>query len=155
MIPLTKSSDAGLCCFLWSAPEQTVEQTLKTPGDLRRHPTHYDVNVINIFKMLVIQQGFWHGFYSITQPPVYNRQIKCDSSLVTLIDVPVSHVIHDLFEMCNRQLSLTPYHFPNPNTADYDWYFTFVSVLNWHQLSNCIICEHAVPNSWATPGIWT
>ena len=30
-IPLTKASDAGPWCFLWSAPEQTVEQTPETP----------------------------------------------------------------------------------------------------------------------------
>ena len=30
-IPLTKASDAELWCFLWSVPEQTVEQTIKTP----------------------------------------------------------------------------------------------------------------------------
>ena len=30
-IPLTKASDAELWCFLWSAPEQTVEQTIETP----------------------------------------------------------------------------------------------------------------------------
>ena len=30
-IPLTKASDAELWCFLWSAPEQTVEQTMETP----------------------------------------------------------------------------------------------------------------------------
>ena len=28
-IPLTQASDAELWCFLWSAPEQTVEQTIK------------------------------------------------------------------------------------------------------------------------------
>ena len=28
---LTKASDAELWCFLWSAPEQTVEQTIVTP----------------------------------------------------------------------------------------------------------------------------
>ena len=28
---LTKVSDAQRRCFLWSAPEQTVEQTIKTP----------------------------------------------------------------------------------------------------------------------------
>ena len=28
---LTKASDAELWCFLWSAPEQTVEQTMETP----------------------------------------------------------------------------------------------------------------------------
>ena len=27
-IPLTKASDTELWCFLWSAPEQTVEQTI-------------------------------------------------------------------------------------------------------------------------------
>ena len=30
-IPLTKASDAELRCFLWSAPQQTVEQTIKMP----------------------------------------------------------------------------------------------------------------------------
>ena len=30
-IPHTKASDAELWCFLWSAPEQTVEQTIETP----------------------------------------------------------------------------------------------------------------------------
>ena len=29
--PLKKASDAELWCFLWSAPEQTVEQTIETP----------------------------------------------------------------------------------------------------------------------------
>ena len=29
-IPLTKASDAGLRCFLWSVPEQTVEQTIES-----------------------------------------------------------------------------------------------------------------------------
>ena len=30
-IRLTKATDAELWCFLWSAPEQTVEQTIETP----------------------------------------------------------------------------------------------------------------------------
>ena len=30
-IPLTKADDAELSCFLWSAPEQTVGQTIETP----------------------------------------------------------------------------------------------------------------------------
>ena len=29
-IPLTEASDAELWCFLWSVPEQTVEQTIET-----------------------------------------------------------------------------------------------------------------------------
>ena len=30
MDPLTKANDAEVWCFLWPAPEQTVQQTLKT-----------------------------------------------------------------------------------------------------------------------------
>ena len=30
-IPLIKTSDAELWCFLWSAPEQTVEETIEPP----------------------------------------------------------------------------------------------------------------------------
>ena len=30
-IPLTKASDAELWCFLWAAPQQTVEWTIETP----------------------------------------------------------------------------------------------------------------------------
>ena len=29
--PLPKASDAELCCFLWSAPEQPVEHTVEAP----------------------------------------------------------------------------------------------------------------------------
>ena len=29
--PPTKASDAELWCFLWSTPEQTIEQTIETP----------------------------------------------------------------------------------------------------------------------------
>ena len=30
-IPLTKASDTELWCFLWSAPVQTIEQTIENP----------------------------------------------------------------------------------------------------------------------------
>ena len=30
-IPLTKASDVELWCFIWSAPEQTAEQSVETP----------------------------------------------------------------------------------------------------------------------------
>ena len=39
-IPLTKTSDTELWCFLWSAPEQTEEQTIEKRG------AHYDVTVM-------------------------------------------------------------------------------------------------------------
>ena len=46
-IPLTKVSDEGLWCFLWSAPEQTAEQNNGDVGDLRHHRAHYDVTVMD------------------------------------------------------------------------------------------------------------
>ena len=44
-IPLTKVSDAELWCFLWSAPEQTVEQTIETPVIW---DAHFDVTVMRV-----------------------------------------------------------------------------------------------------------
>ena len=50
-IPLTKASDAELWCFLWSAPEQTADQTIETlviwdAGDLSYRRAHYDITVM-------------------------------------------------------------------------------------------------------------
>ena len=45
-IPCTKASDAELWCFLWSAFEQAVKETIGDAGDLRRHCTHYDITVM-------------------------------------------------------------------------------------------------------------
>ena len=45
-ILLTKASEVELWCFLWSVPEQTVEQPNRDTGDLRRRHAHYDVTVI-------------------------------------------------------------------------------------------------------------
>ena len=43
----TKASDAEFWCFLWSAPEETV-QWANTPdaGDFRRHRAHYGVTAM-------------------------------------------------------------------------------------------------------------
>ena len=41
-IPLTKASNQKLLSFLWSAPEQTVEQAIDAV-DLRRHYAYYDI----------------------------------------------------------------------------------------------------------------
>ena len=45
-ILLTKASDAELWCFLWCAPEQTVEQTIETPVIWKHHGAHYYVIVM-------------------------------------------------------------------------------------------------------------
>ena len=51
-IPLTKASDMELWCFLWSTPEQTVEQTIKmlviwdAIALIQKFKIHYDVTVM-------------------------------------------------------------------------------------------------------------
>ena len=40
-IPLTKASNAELCCFLWSAPWVNGRINNREAGDLRRHRAHY------------------------------------------------------------------------------------------------------------------
>ena len=46
-IPLKKACDAELSCFLWSAPEQTFEQTIDTPVIWDVHRVHYDDTVMD------------------------------------------------------------------------------------------------------------
>ena len=74
-IPLTKASDAELWCFLWSGPEQTVEQT-NDMCNLRRHRVHYDVSVMMRNIRPVIAQYFiklfawwcWNSLFVIEYP---------------------------------------------------------------------------------------
>ena len=54
-IPLTKASDARLCCFLWSAPNNDWVNN-REAGDLRRHRAHYDVIVIFFGKRTLLNQ---------------------------------------------------------------------------------------------------
>ena len=44
---LTKSSNAELWCFLWSASELTNWANSRDAGDLRRHCAHHDVTVMD------------------------------------------------------------------------------------------------------------
>ena len=53
-IPLTKASDAELWCFLWSASEQTFQQTIGKPLIFRRHRAQYDVTALS-----QLAGGFW------------------------------------------------------------------------------------------------
>ena len=45
-IPLTKASDAGLWCFLWSAHQINGWVNNREAGDLSRNCAHYDVTVM-------------------------------------------------------------------------------------------------------------
>ena len=46
-IPLTKANDASLWCFLWCAPEQTVEVTFETSVIWRHHSAYCDDTVMS------------------------------------------------------------------------------------------------------------
>ena len=71
-IPLTKkASDAELWCFLWSAPEQTVEKTIETP-------------VIWDAIALIMTSLQWDDFDSLRPGGAYKCQ-KTGSSLVQVI----------------------------------------------------------------------
>ena len=67
-IPLTKASRAGLWCFLWHAPEQTVDKH-RDAGDLRRHRAHYDVIVMTYHKYP--DQAVVHKYWTI-----HNRMLR-------------------------------------------------------------------------------
>ena len=47
-IPRTKTSDAELWCFLWSAPWINGWGSNSEAGDLRRHRAHYDATVKHV-----------------------------------------------------------------------------------------------------------
>ena len=71
-IALTKASNAEIWYFLWSAPEQTVEQTMETKqaSDLRRHHAHYDATIMKIFSLrhrIVSKIIFIAGSWSATR----------------------------------------------------------------------------------------
>ena len=53
-IPRTKASDAELWCFLWSASESTVEQTIVR---LLIWDAHYDVTVVLFVKHIVLREN--------------------------------------------------------------------------------------------------
>ena len=52
-IPRSKASNAGLWCFLWSAPWINGWVNNHETGDLRRQRTHYDVIVMHINSMQI------------------------------------------------------------------------------------------------------
>ena len=51
-IPLIKAGDPELGCFIWSAPEQTVDS--RDAYDLRRHRPHYDVTIMSTTIQVVV-----------------------------------------------------------------------------------------------------
>ena len=84
-IPLTKASDAVLWCFLWSAPEQTVKQTIETPGlgpssrSLLRHCNVITNNYDSVLLLLVLIMWWCNSCVSLSIQSVLRVSIwnKC------------------------------------------------------------------------------
>ena len=64
-IPFTKASDVVLWCFLWSAPEQTVEQTIKTT-------VIWDAIVPIMASLQCFTHGYSSGFASSESAQFYD-----------------------------------------------------------------------------------
>ena len=69
-IPLTKTSDAELWCFLGSAPETNGIANNRGAGDLRRHRAYCDVTVISIIIDARCGPDAWRNNRNNAQPNI-------------------------------------------------------------------------------------
>ena len=108
-IHLTKASDAELWCLLWSAPEQTVEQTIETRSLWRhyimKHFPRYPPFVKSTSQWWVpFPKGQWYSafviFFLLVRKKLLNKQLEgrvdwmpwhsCDISL-KCFSLPACH----------------------------------------------------------------
>ena len=100
-IPRTKASDAEFWCFIWSTPEQTVEQNNGDAGDLRRHRANYDIVMIDITqriyksvleddKNMFILHSWYYGCFS--DLAIQGTRASCSSLSIGLIPLEYSDV---------------------------------------------------------------
>ena len=68
----TKASDAERCCFLWSAPEKTAEQTIETP-------------VIWDAIAVIMMSQVWYSAYQIMHCLFFNKTVHTALKLSTPI----------------------------------------------------------------------
>ena len=69
-IPGTKASDAELRCFLWSAPEKTVEYLIVRLVILRRHRAHYDAILMYLAHLLL---PYWIQYRVISDRDILSQ----------------------------------------------------------------------------------
>ena len=84
-IPLTKTSDAELWCFLWTAPLINSWVNISDTGILRRHRAHYDVIVMDVkspkHSFLFLRDHPWAACHVITW---WRHQMETYSALLAL-----------------------------------------------------------------------
>ena len=99
-IPLTKASDAELWCFLWSAPEQTAEQTIDIYIYLFSNGNMWQIQIqitewveVTIANNLTFTShqlslnGLWYNYKTEDRKPLWyifmcEILIACDSATV-------------------------------------------------------------------------
>ena len=75
-IPLIKATDAGLWCFLWSAPEPTADQTFKTPviwDPSRSLWRHWN----ELFHSLIPMNAIVFILYAVVRTLCWRHSSKC------------------------------------------------------------------------------
>ena len=84
-IPHAKASDAELWCFLWSAPWINGWVNNRDAGDLRCHPAHYDVTVMEL--TLIV-------FYSCLVPVefIHMKLLNWRRRILKTVQLPVKQL---------------------------------------------------------------
>ena len=112
-IPLTKASDVELWCFLWSAPEQTVEQTIETPVILDGYAKYVFTGIkcdnMSLRQLVLFATGFSRASWFILNNGLI-RHIN-DSLLLTWNNFPAWISNYAFITMWDE----TTYPFPNFN----------------------------------------
>ena len=92
-IPLTKASDAEFRCYLWSVPEETIDQTIETPL----------IREAIVLIMTSLWCCVWHEFGTVAQHPKEYAQngVLC---FVVLIPSVISECKWSIYSYSSRLL---------------------------------------------------
>ena len=105
--PHIEASDAGLWCFLWSAPELTVElwANNRNARDFIRHRAHYDVTARLIHARCVVNKGFddsWSDprWLSMNRswPTSFHSRQPCMIVITCIWKISEVHFIHRAYQ---------------------------------------------------------
>ena len=138
-IPLTKTIDAEVWCFLWSALELNSWTNNGGTCDLRRHRTHYDVTVICM--------AYWIVFECLTQFTCYLLLEKNDFCNFLCF----SHLMH-VAMVVKYVLPI----YSTRVTSMVDWlHWTLADALVWNLNRNTSIFKEKIhlklSAKWCTP----
>ena len=88
-IPLTKTNDGELWCFRWSVPEANSWDA----GDLRRHRAHYNVIVMLLLHVLLVQVYIGDLPYDCSISIALAMEILQSYAKPSILGIPILHRI--------------------------------------------------------------